>query len=63
MKLYVDGSLVGTNAQTSAQSYTGYWRVGGDTSWCCNNFFTGALDEAAVIEHEDAAFAQGLRLA
>ena len=48
MKLYVDGSLVGTNAQTSAQSYTGYWRVGGDTSWCCSNFFTGALDEAAV---------------
>ncbi len=33
MKLYVDGLLVGTNATTSAQSYTGYWRIGGDRTW------------------------------
>ena len=33
MKLYVDGALVGTNGQTQPQGYTGYWRVGGDTSW------------------------------
>ncbi len=30
MTLYVDGQLVGTNPQTQAQAYTGYWRVGGD---------------------------------
>jgi Concanavalin A-like lectin/glucanases superfamily len=30
MALYVDTELVGTNTTTSAQVYTGYWRVGGD---------------------------------
>ena len=30
MKLYVDGQLAGTNPQTQAQDYSGYWRVGGD---------------------------------
>lgn len=30
MALYVDGQLIGTNSNTSAQPYTGYWRVGGD---------------------------------
>ena len=35
MKLYVDGALVGTNGQTDAQDYTGYWRVGGDNTWGC----------------------------
>lgn len=50
MKLYVDNELVGTNAQTSAQSFTGYWRIGGDTTWGGNdsNFFAGSLDEVAV---------------
>jgi PKD repeat protein len=31
MRLYVDGTLVGSNAVTSGASYTGYWRIGGDT--------------------------------
>ncbi len=49
MKLYVDGGLVGTNGQSDAQSYTGYWRVGGDTAWGGSSyFFNGQLDEAAV---------------
>ncbi|MET1006925.1 MAG: PKD domain-containing protein [Propionibacteriaceae bacterium] len=48
MKLYVDGAVVGTNAQTSAQSYSGYWRIGGDSSWSGDNFFNGSIDEAAV---------------
>ncbi len=49
MKLYVDGALVGTNPQTQAQSYTGYWRVGGDTTWGSSSaFFAGTIDEAAV---------------
>ena len=35
MALYVDGQLTGTGTSSSAQSYTGYWRVGGDNlnSW------------------------------
>ena len=40
MKLYVDGELVGTNGQTSAQDYTGYWRLGGDTTWGGNSSTT-----------------------
>ncbi len=49
MKLYVDGALVGTNPQTQAQGYTGFWRIGGDSSWGGNSaFFNGKLDEAAV---------------
>ncbi|MTD12744.1 PKD domain-containing protein [Nakamurella sp. YIM 132087] len=49
MKLYLDGQLVGTNPQTSAQDFSGYWRVGGDTQWgCCSGYFNGTIDEAAV---------------
>ena len=35
MALYVDGQQIGTNTNTGAQDYTGYWRVGGDnlTGW------------------------------
>ncbi len=48
MALYVDGVRVGTNATTGAQPYTGYWRVGGDTSWSGANFLPGTIDEVAV---------------
>lgn len=49
MKLYVDGQLVGTNPQTSAQDYSGYWRVGGDTTWGGTApYFAGSIDEVAV---------------
>ena len=50
MKLYVDGQVVGVNPQTGAESYTGYWRVGGDVTWfgASSNFFAGAIDEVAV---------------
>ncbi len=30
MTLYIDGQLIGTNTNTVAQPYSGYWRVGGD---------------------------------
>jgi hypothetical protein len=30
MAFYVDGQLIGTNTSSSAQPYSGYWRVGGD---------------------------------
>ncbi len=48
MKLYVDGQQVGTNPQTEAQDYNGYWRVGGDTTWGPQPYFAGAIDEVAV---------------
>jgi PKD repeat protein len=50
MAMYVDGALVGTNPQTQAQGYTGYWRVGGDSSWgdTENGFFDGTVDDVAV---------------
>ncbi len=53
MALYVDGALVGTNPTSSAQSYNGFWRVGGDNlaGWPnrpTSNFFNGTVDEAAV---------------
>jgi PKD repeat protein len=51
MVLYVDGQLVGTNPNTGSQPFTGYWRVGGDTTWGGNssNYFAGAIDEVAVF--------------
>ncbi|WP_348770178.1 PKD domain-containing protein, partial [Arthrobacter sp. E3] len=49
MVMYVDGVSVGTNPQTAAQSYTGYWRIGGDVTWgSTSNYFAGTIDEAAV---------------
>jgi hypothetical protein len=53
MKLYVDSTLTGSNAQTSSQDYTGYWRLGGDNinGWPnqpSSNYFAGQLDETAV---------------
>jgi PKD repeat protein len=48
MRLYIDGSLVGQNSNTVAQPYTGYWRVGGDTSWAGATWFPGSIDEVAV---------------
>ncbi|WP_354178700.1 PKD domain-containing protein [Arthrobacter sp. UYP6] len=50
MKLYVDGVLSGTNPQTAAQEYTGYWRIGGDRTWggASSPYFEGQIDEAAV---------------
>ncbi|MEO8931334.1 MAG: PKD domain-containing protein [Lacisediminihabitans sp.] len=49
MKLYVDGTLAGTNPQTGSQSYSGYWRIGGDQTWGSTSpYFNGKLDEVAV---------------
>ncbi|WP_374948018.1 PKD domain-containing protein [Agreia sp.] len=49
LKLFVDGALSGTNPQTRAQDYTGYWRVGGDTTWGNTApYFAGTIDEVAV---------------
>jgi PKD repeat protein len=49
LKLFVDGQLSGTNPQTQAQDYSGYWRVGGDTTWGNTApYFSGTIDEVAV---------------
>ena len=49
MALYVDGQSVGTNPQTEAQAYTGYWRIGGDNAWDGSPpWFNGTIDEVAV---------------
>ncbi|CUR55120.1 putative PDK domain-containing protein [metagenome] len=52
MKLYVDGALVGSNANTTAENFTGYWKVGGDNVWsgASSRYLTGSLDEAAVFQ-------------
>ena len=54
MKLYVDGVLVGSDSSvTTAQGYSGYWRVGGDnlSGWPdrpTSDWFNGQIDEVAV---------------
>lgn len=49
LSLYVDGVLAETRADTTfGQSYDGYWRIGGDTSWSGAPFFDGLVDEVAV---------------
>ncbi|KRB37164.1 PKD domain-containing protein [Microbacterium sp. Root180] len=51
--LYVDGELVGSSTVTGAQSYTGYWKLGGDNinGWPnqpASSYFRGSIDEFAV---------------
>lgn len=55
MALYLDGQLSASDASvTTAQDYTGYWRIGGDNlnGWpnqpSNNRYYTGQLDEVAV---------------
>lgn len=48
MQMFVDGSLVGSNPQASAQDYSGYWRAGGDNGWDGDLYWKGSLDEVAV---------------
>lgn len=53
MALYVDGKRVGRNNITSAQSYIGTWRIGGDnlSGWPdqpSSQFFSGLIDETAI---------------
>ena len=62
MKLYVDGALVGQNANSKygQGGYWGYWRIGGDNlnSWPSkpsSNFFKGSLDEMALYHRELSA--------
>ncbi|QNG37268.1 PKD domain-containing protein [Geodermatophilaceae bacterium NBWT11] len=55
MRLYVDGALVGSNGNTGAQAYTGYWRVGGDSSWSGDPYVAATIDEVAVYDRQLSA--------
>lgn len=58
MRLYVDGAQVASNSTVkTAQNYTGYWRVGYDNTpgGGTDNFFAGAVDEAAIYTRALAA--------
>jgi signal peptidase I len=56
MRLYADGALVASRTDTtSAESYSGFWRVGYDNLNAWNNtptsaFFAGTVDEVAVYQ-------------
>ena len=53
MKLFVDGELTGTNPQTQAEGYTGYWKVGGDNTWSSSSaYLNGSIDEVAIYSYE-----------
>ena len=54
LTLYVDGKSVGNNPTSSAQAYSGYWRLGGDHAWGGNSsdFFAGTMDEVSVSSSE-----------
>ncbi|WP_284549728.1 PKD domain-containing protein [Aestuariimicrobium sp. T2.26MG-19.2B] len=55
-KLWLDGRLIGTNASvTSAQAYSGYWRIGGDniSGWPntgSSNYLSGSIADVAVYD-------------
>ena len=62
--LYIDGALVGTITNTSAASYSGYWRLGFDSidslegywpNQPGTNYFGGSLDEARVSAIAESA--------
>ena len=53
IRLYVDGEQIKSAAATGAQTYNGYWRVGGDnlSGWPIapsSYYFNGTVDEFAV---------------
>ncbi|MGY1805394.1 PKD domain-containing protein [Blastococcus sp. SYSU D00922] len=49
MAMYIDGQLAGQRGDvTTAQDYSGYWRIGGDNAWAGDVWFDGAVDDVAV---------------
>jgi hypothetical protein len=60
MALYVDGVLVGTNPNTQAQQFIGYWRVGYDNlnGWPdepSSFAFGGSLDDFTLYQYQLSA--------
>jgi Domain of unknown function (DUF1929)/Concanavalin A-like lectin/glucanases superfamily len=56
MHLYVDGQLVASGSTTTAQSYLGYWQLGGTvyTGWPNrpSGAFSGSMSDAALFTSE-----------
>ena len=52
MRIYVDGAQVASGGPAVAEDFTGYWRVGGDTTWGPQPWFAGTIDEVAVYGTE-----------
>lgn len=55
MTLYVDGTSVGTNANTVSQNYTGWWHIGycktaGWTNSSGSDYFPGAIDDIWIYK-------------
>jgi len=49
MTLFIDGTRVASRTDTtSAQPYSGFWRIGGDSSWADSNYFAGSIDEVSI---------------
>ncbi|PQZ99216.1 hypothetical protein CQ019_16845 [Arthrobacter sp. MYb229] len=50
MRLYVDGALAASHPATTAENFTGYWKVGAETTWSGNSraWLIGSVDEFAV---------------
>ncbi len=54
MVLYVDGTQVASSATSTAQNYSGYWRIGGEigTGWPLagsNTFFNGDIGQVSIL--------------
>ncbi|EAR26059.1 hypothetical protein A20C1_09269 [marine actinobacterium PHSC20C1] len=52
LRLYVDGALAATSSANPSQTFSGYWRLGGDNTGgaSSSNFFNGDLDEFAIYQ-------------
>lgn len=52
MRLYLDGNLAATAPQTMSRAFTGYWRVGRDSTGggSSGSGLSGTIDEAAVYD-------------
>ncbi|NYJ06258.1 PKD domain-containing protein [Petropleomorpha daqingensis] len=49
MALFMDGQIVGSRTDTTVgQSFSGYWRIGGDSTWSGAKYFTGDIDDVSV---------------
>lgn len=50
MQLYVDGVKVASNTRATAKAFTGFWRVGTDSTWEGDPAWAGSIDEFAVYD-------------
>ncbi len=49
MQLFIDGVRVAQRSDTTfGQPYSGYWRIGGDSTWGGDNYFDGVIDDVAI---------------